>query len=128
MFKKNSEFKVSCRGIDRVIEEEGRTYLKLCELAWGYNADEDAPPEKIRLDLRKYTTDSSGNEKMLKGVSFMTEQGPHNLVHTMIEEGYGDTETIIDKIKTRDDFEKAVKSSYGEKDPEDDSFDLRDIL
>ena len=128
-FKKNSEFKYSFRGINRIIEEKGNTFLRLAVIAW-VGEDEDVDPSKIKLDLRKYTTDAEGNEKMLKGVSFMTEQGPHDLVHVMVEEGFGNTEKILDTIKTRTDFSDAVKSSYGEKvsDSNDEVFDLRDIL
>lgn len=128
-FSKNSEFKYSIRGIDRVVEERGNTFLRLAEIAW-VGADEEVDPSKIHLDLRKYTTDAEGKEKMLKGVSFMTEQGPHELTHIMLEEGYGNTETVLNTIKMRSDFPDAVRACYGDKTAESDdgTFDLRNIL
>ena len=128
-FSKNSEFKYSFRGLNRIIEERGNTFTRLSKIAW-VGENEDVEPSKIKLDIRKYTTDAEGNEKMLKGFSFMTEQGPHELVNVMTEEGYGDTAKVLSNLKERTDFPDAVRECYGEKveDPEDPTFDLRDIL
>ena len=127
MFKKDGEFKFSKRGIDRIIEEKKSTFLALRQIAWNVADDEDVEPDKIKLDLRKYRTDESGKEIMQKGVSFMTEEGPHELVHVMLEENFGDTEKCIRILKDRSNFKDAVKAAYGEK-VKDDTFDLRDIL
>lgn len=126
-FSKNSEFKYSVRGLDRVIEERGNQFIKLSMIAWA-GADEEVPPEKIKLDLRKYTTDSDGNEKMLKGVSFMTEEGPHELAYVLLDEGYGHTDKCLEALKKREDFTEAVNSVYGEKAQVEEGFDLRDLL
>lgn len=129
-FSKNGgEFKYSFRGINRVVEEKGNQFIRFAQIAWAGD-DEEVDPSKIKYDLRKYTTDSEGNERMLKGVSFLTDNGPHELAHILVEEGFGNTTKILDTIKQRDDFVDAVKESYGEKakDVEDNTFDLRDIL
>ena len=127
MFKKDGEFKFSKRGIDRVIEEKGSTFMALRQIAWNVSDDEDVEPDKIKLDLRKYRMDDAGNEVMQKGVSFMTEEGPNELVHVMLEENFGDTEKCIKILKNRSNFKDAVKAAYGDK-VSDDTFDLRDII
>ena len=67
---------------------------------------------------------------MLKGVSFLSEEGPNELTHILLEEGFGKTDKIIDIIKNRDDFKSAVESSYNTNinDNDDGTFDLRDII
>lgn len=129
-FSKDKEFKYSIRGINRVIEEKGSSFIALRQIAWGAGPEDEVDPEKVRLDLRKYRTDSEGNEVMSKGVSFMTEEGPNELVHVMMEEGYGDTGKCISILKDRGDFVEGVKKAYGENvDVDDDeAFDLRDLL
>lgn len=128
-FRNNAEFKYSIRGINRIIDEKNNQFIRLAEIAWA-GADEEVDPSKIKLDIRKYTTDADGNERMLKGCSFLTEDGPHELTHALVEEGFGNTEKILTAIKQRSDFPDAVKSCYGEKaaDAADDTFDLRNII
>jgi len=128
-FKKNGEFKYSFRGINRIVEERGNQFIRFAQIAWK-GEDEDCEPNEIKYDLRKYTTDSDGKERMLKGVSFLSEEGPHELTHILLEEGFGNTEKIIDIVKTREDFKDAVKSSYGihKEDSDDGTFDLREII
>lgn len=131
-FKKSEDgsFKYSIRGINRIIEERGQQFLRLSQIAWNVADGEEVDPSKIKLDLRKFRTDSEGNEIMSKGVSFMTEEGPHELVHVMIEEGFGDTEKCIRLLKERKDFKSAANAAYGKHDDEseDETFDLRDLL
>ena len=128
-FRNNAEFKYSIRGINRIIDEKNNQFIRLAEIAWA-GADEEVDPSKIKLYIRKYTTDADGNERMLKGCSFLTEDGPHELTHALVEEGFGNTEKILIAIKQRSDFPDAVKSCYGEKaaDATDDTFDLRNII
>ena len=112
-----------------MVDEKNNQFIRLAEIAWA-GADEEVDPSKIKLDIRKYTTDADGNERMLKGCSFLTEDGPHELTHALVEEGFGNTEKILTAIKQRSDFPDAVKSCYGEKaaDATDDTFDLRNII
>lgn len=129
-FKKNpGEFKYSFRGINRVVEERGNQFIRFAQIAWK-GEDEECEPSDIKYDLRKYTTDSDGKERMLKGVSFLSEEGPNELTHILLEEGFGKTDKIIDIIKNRDDFKSAVESSYNVNinDNDDGTFDLRDII
>ena len=129
-FKRNEdgEFKYSIRGLNRIVEERGQQFLRLSRIAWNASDEDDVDEDKIKLDLRKYRTDADGREIMGKGVSFMTEEGPHELVHIMIEEGYGNTEKCISLLKNRNDFKDAVNAAYGNKSEDDETFDLRDLL
>lgn len=127
-FKKNGEFKYSFRGINRIVEERGNQFIRFAQIAWK-GKDEECEPNEIKYDLRKYTTDSDGKERMLKGVSFLSEEGPTELTHILLEEGFGKTESVIDIIKNRQDFKDAVEASYGvHTDNNDGTFDLRDII
>lgn len=128
-FSKNSEFKYSFRGVNRVVDEKNNQFIRLAQIAWA-GEDEEVDPSKIKLDIRKYTTDADGNERMLKGCSFLTEDGPHELTHALVEEGFGKTEKILSAIKNRSDFPEAVRACYGDKVPDDidETFDLRTII
>lgn len=130
-YKKDEDFKWSIRGIDRIIEEKGSNFIRLANIAWGVGDDEDCDPDKIRLDIRKYRTDSEGKEIMGRGVSFMTEDGPNELVHVLLEEGYGATEKSLQILSKRKDFKNAVFHVSGQSSPDDEldeTFDLRDYL
>jgi len=136
-FKKDGtdEFKYVMRNA-RIIEEKGNQFIRFSEIAFGTNGkDEDGnpeeiPEEKFKYDIRKWTNDAENNEKMLKGVQFLSKDGPHELCHVLVEEGFGNTEKILNGIKVRDDFPDAVRASYGEKaaNADDETFDLRDLL
>jgi len=121
------EFKYSFRGIDKIIEEKGNQFIRFAQIAW-VGDDEEVTEDQIKYDLRKYTSDSEGNERMLKGVSFFSENGVNELTNVLVEEGFGDTERIVTSLKNRDDFIDSVKKAYGkEEDIEDDSSDTYDI-
>ena len=66
-----------------------------------------------RLDIRRWYTDSEGNENPGKGFSFTTESGPDNLAVALVKNYYGDTEQILNAIKDRDDFESALNNIRG---------------
>ena len=128
-FSKNGEFKYSFRGINRVVEEKGNQFIRFAQIAWA-GENEEVEPDKIKYDLRRYFTDADGVEKMGKGVTFLSDNGPTELTHILVEEGFGKTSKILDSIKTRADFPDAVREAYGDKveEAEDGTFDLRDIL
>ena len=128
-FSKNGEFKYSFRGVNRVVEEKGNQFIRFAQIAWA-GEDEEVDPSKIKYDLRRYFTDSDGVEKMGKGVTFLSDNGPTELTHILVEEGFGKTSTILDNIKKRGDFPEAVKEVYGDAadNVDDETFDLRDII
>ena len=75
---------------DYTIDEKGNTFIALRKIDWGNKGD-------YKLDLRKYYASESG-ETMSKGISFLTEEGPHELTKVLLETGYGDPDEITDTI------------------------------
>ena len=87
------------KDFDYTIDEKGNSFIALRKIRWGNS-------EEFRLDLRKWFNTPTG-ETMSKGVSFMTDDGPHELVKVMVEQGYGHTNEIVDALKLRDDFDES---------------------
>ena len=75
---------------DYTIDEKGNTFIALRKVDWGNKGD-------YKLDLRKYYASESG-ETMAKGVSFLTEDGPHELTKVLVETGYGDDNELAEAI------------------------------
>ncbi len=95
--------------IDEVIDEvPGNSFIALRKLRWSENG-------QFKLDLRRWYTTSAGEEVAGKGVSFMTDEGPSNLIQSLLSNGYGDTRKTLDGIKDRDDFLENVKDILDEK-------------
>lgn len=107
---------------DYLIEEKGNQAVFFRRVSWG---GRDAKPE-----IRKWYVDGT-NETPGKGVTFMTEEGPDELVKTMTEIGYGKTEEVLENISKREDFPVAVKKILGkgvdELVEEYDSVELEDV-
>lgn len=98
-----AEFKYEINeDFDYTIDEKGNSYIALRKIKWNGSDSE-------KLDLRKYFVNSDGDEVMGKGVSFITEDGPHCLVETLIEQGYGDTKKILELTSKREDFVEAIE-------------------
>ena len=70
---------------------------------------------------------NEGEEIAGKGVSFMTEEGPSNLVETLLSHGYGDTRKTLDSLKDREDFLVSVKEIITENDMDLDSVKIENI-
>lgn len=99
------EFKLEIDpSIDEIIYETpgGNSFIALRKLRWS----ESAP---FRLDLRKWYTNSEGEEIAGKGISFANEEGPDNLIEALLKNNFGDTRKTINGIKDREDFLPAVK-------------------
>lgn len=107
---------------DYLIEEKGNQALFFRRVSWN---GRDAKPE-----IRKWYVDGT-SETPGKGFSFMTEEGPNELIKTMTELGYGNTEEVLENISKRDDFSVAVKKVLGkgveELTEEYDSIELEDV-
>lgn len=127
--ERNGEFKYKVCGLDRVVDEKGGAFIALRKIAWNVGPEDEVDESKVKLDLRKYYTTPEG-EKMNKGVSFLTEEGPSELVHTLLEEGYGDSGKCLMIIKDRSDYKQAITFAYGleNEDDADDFFDPRKLL
>lgn len=127
--KHYGDLKYKVCGTDRIIDEKGSAFIALRKIAWGVGQDEEVEDEsKIKTDIRKYYNTPDG-ERMNKGVSFLTEDGPHELVHVMLEEGYGDTSKCMAILKDRSDIKEAITFAYNLEPSEDNEFyDPRDLL
>lgn len=77
-----------------------------------YNGNDN----NIKIDIRKWGVNEDGTERMGKGLSFLTEDGPHSLVEVMAKEGYGNTKTILNNVKDRPDFKPALNAVIGKGD------------
>lgn len=100
MARERGELQLELEGtIDEVFDElsGSNSFLALRKLRW-------SPNSEYRLDIRKWFTNSNGEEIAGKGVSFMTEEGPANLIQALLKNGYGDTRKTLEGIKDRDDF------------------------
>lgn len=87
---------------DEIFDERGNTVLAMRKVQWG-------SAKEPKLELRKWYVDVE-KETASKGFSFLTEEGPHNLIKVMLEKNYGHTEEVIEAIKDRDDFIPALNS------------------
>lgn len=107
-FKKdgNISFEINPDGINELIDERANSTIMLREVAWN--------GRQSHLELRKWIIDENG-DKPMKGVSFLTEDGPHNLVETMAKLGFGKTENILKNIKDREDFDEELVKLLGKK-------------
>lgn len=101
-FDKNKQitFKVKLDGVNECIDSKGSMAVMLREVAWNNK-------EKYVLELRKWETKindkGEAETKPLKGVTFLTEQGPHTLTEKLVEHGYGDTKRLLAYLKERND-------------------------
>lgn len=103
---KELQFEIDQEGPNEVIDENGNMVLMLRKVAWN--------GKEARLELRKWIIDTN-DEKPMRGVSFMTEQGPHNAAEALVELGYGRTNHLINVLKEREDFEESLISAIGKK-------------
>lgn len=127
-FKKNTEFKYSIRGINRVVEERGNQYIRFAEVAWGAGEDESVEPNQTKYDLRKFISTPTGEEKMLKGVSFLTKDGPTSFLYILLEEGFGEINKIMSIVSNRKDFSKYTKQATSSKQNSKNICDLNQLL
>ena len=94
--------------INEVIDETpGNSFIALRKLRWSAGSD-------FKLDIRKWFVNADGTEVAGKGVAFVTEEGPDNLINALLRHGYGNTRKTLDGIKDRDDFLVTVKEVLGE--------------
>lgn len=129
-FDKNN-FKYSIvDNIDYTIEEQGNQFTALRKIKWG---DSD----KEYLDIRRWRISADGKEVPAKGCTFMTEQGPSELVGVLVDMGYGNTKEVLQKLKSRENFRRSLNSVLGKDDEdydesegtlEDDYYDPRELL
>lgn len=116
--------------IDYTLEEQGNQFTALRKIRWG---DSD----KEYLELRRWRNTPDGGEQAAKGCTFMTDEGPANLINALIELGYGNTKEVLGKLSDRTDFRKSLNSLLGKDDElyddnvgtlEDDYYDPKSLI
>lgn len=102
-----------------IIEEKGNSYTQLAYERW----NED---NQFKLALRKFYSSAKG-ETAGKGVTFMTEDGPSELINALLKEGYGIPDDIAKIcVEDRPDIIGAIVYNHGhnsESDEDKDSLD-----
>ena len=89
---------------DYLIEEKGNQAAFFRRVSWG--------GRDSKLEIRRWYVDGT-DESPGKGITFMTEEGPDELVRIMTETGYGKTDEILENISKREDFGISVKKVLG---------------
>ena len=97
-------YEVKEDGINELIEEKNNMVTMLREVSWN--------GRESHLEIRKWVEDAE-KETPMKGVSFMTEEGPHNLTETLVKCGFGNTKNIIKQLSVRDDFDNSLINVIG---------------
>ena len=133
-FKKDGgpiKFEIKENGINELIDEgTGNSSIMLREVGWN--------GRDPKLEIRKWIIDVD-KETPMRGLSFITEQGPHILTEVLAEKGFGNTEKLITNIKDREDFDDSLVKVIGKKKiekskntevtiSEDDYFDPKSVL
>ena len=115
-------------GMDGIFDEHGTMFLTMRKTQWVEDG-ENPDPEKAKLELRKYRVTAEG-ERPDKGFSFLTEDGPHELVNVLIENGYGDTREVLLKLRERENFKEVVETLFEspEENTDGEYFDMRSVL
>ena len=72
----------------RVIDEKGNTYLELSKFRWNGKGE-------FKLGIRKVYSNAQGDHAG-KSLSFLTEDGPHDLTTALITDGYGNPDEIVE--------------------------------
>ena len=116
------------KNFNHTIDERGNSFIALRKIKWG---DSD----KFKLDLRKYISTEKG-ETMGKGVSFITEDGPHELTKVLLENDYGKADEIANVIVNKrkdifDDISKKVNGIFPEvetDEPDEELYDTRRLF
>lgn len=113
---------------DIPFDEKGTTCGTVRLVQW---VKEGSEPDqsKAKIELRKIYT-SGSEEKIGKGYTFSTPEGPGELAVGLIKSGFGDTKEILKAVRERDDFLEAAQSINDDPDAGSDGemFDMRDLL
>ena len=116
------------RDYDMPFDEKGSQCGVIRKVQWvkpGTEPDES----KAKLEIRKVRLSPEGDERLAKGYTFSTEEGPHELTQNLAKIGYGHTKELLKTLSTRVDFKDSIENI----DKDDDAgsgevFDMRDLL
>lgn len=88
MFNGNYEYDES--RLDKVIDEKANKFISIRFAKWKEDQD-------FQMEIRRFALSEDG-ETPLKGVRFLTDEGPHELTTTLVENGFGKADEIADII------------------------------
>ena len=109
MFSKSDNFSYEIDpNFDFVIDEKANKFMALRKIKWGSS-------DEYKLDLRNYVAGEDG-ERMLKGCTFISEEGGHELAKVLIREGYGHPYDIANEVCQRQELLGAVASEINKMD------------
>ena len=109
-------------------DEKGSTCGTVRRVQWVKEGSE--PDEsKAKIEIRKTYINSEG-EKLGKGYTFSTPEGPGELAIGLISAGFGDTKESLRTVRKRDDFLQAATTINEETELDDsgEMYDMRDLL
>ena len=109
-------------------DEKGSTWGTVRKVQW-IKGNKEPDESKAKIEIRKFAQTAEG-ERMMKGYTFSTPEGPGELVVGLIDAGFGETKSILRSVRKRDDFLEAAKTINEDKDENDngETFDMRDLL
>ena len=109
-------------------DEKGATCGTVRLVQW-VKEGESPNIDKAKLEIRKVYT-SGAEEKLGKGYTFSTPEGPGELAVGLIKAGFGETKDILRAVREREDFLEAAKTINEDDCGSDDGemFDMRDLL
>lgn len=107
-------------------DEKGTTCGTVRLVQW-LKDDTEPDPEKAKLEIRKVYTGKE--DRVGKGYTFSTPEGPSELAEGLLSIGYGDTKKCLKSLAKRDDFKESVENiNIDEDDNNDEMFDMRELL
>ena len=87
MFNGNYEYD---ERLDKVVDEKANQFISVRFAKWKEGQD-------FQLEIRRFALSEDG-ETPLKGVRFLTDNGPHELTTTLVENGFGMADELVDTI------------------------------
>jgi hypothetical protein len=113
---------------DIPFDEKGTTCGNVRLVQW-VKEGQEPDREKAKVEIRKMYN-SGSTEKLGKGYTFSTPEGPGELAVGLIKAGFGNTKDILNAIRTREDFIDSVKNIDVDEDLNStgEMFDMRDLL
>lgn len=87
MFNGNYEYD---ERLDKVVDEKANQFISVRFAKWKEDQD-------FQLEIRRFALSEDG-ETPLKGVRFLTDNGPHELTATLVENGFGMADELVDII------------------------------
>lgn len=86
----NGKYEYDKDRLDCIVDERGNQFIAMRFARWREDKD-------YKFEIRKFTLSEDG-ETPLKGVTFLTDDGPNELTNALLENGFGDAKEIANTI------------------------------